>query len=287
MDIRYKQYPHPVLMTDTDDYNTTFDFSASPTKGIREIIIKGEVNLQDDEMQQLINNNMAEYVVHIECSLTSYREVCCFSENTFERHIPEKELNGRVSVCCFIVAKQNLTDYSNSHFNEDYLGISFDIERGSIMAIGGQVNFDVTKETEDLGKIPSIVSICRHAADEDDCMKIDIDNDKIVIILSNSGFQNYKILSAMPKMVPVFHSMIILPALIYVFETLRRDGLDGYQDRRWYLAIQRALQKSSIELNSDTLSTIPSYELAQKLLDLPVDRALQAISTIGDIDEEE
>ena len=71
--------------------------------------------------------------------------------------------------------------------------------------------------------------------------------------------------------------MIIIPALIYTFETLRREGTSEYEYRRWYKSIERALRKNEMELNNDLLESIPSFEIAQKLLDLPIDNALEAL----------
>jgi len=75
--------------------------------------------------------------------------------------------------------------------------------------------------------------------------------------------------------------MLIMPALIYVFETLKCAGIEEYETYRWFKGIERILKKSDIDLNADTLENNPSYELAQKLLDLPIDRALKSLLNVG------
>lgn len=287
MDIRYKLYPHPVLITDTDDYvNSSFQFAVDVKKGIREIRFSFRMDLQNDGMTQLIRDGFAEYLIHIECPQTCYREVVKSDEAVCSKNIQEKDLNGKVSICAFVVAKKEMPAYSNSDFNPDYEGVTFSIERGSILAIGGQYDLDIVKDTEELAKIPSIFTICKYAADTDASMKIDIDGDKIVIALSDSSFENYKLLTNMPSLISVFHAMIIVPALIYVFETLRREDLEDYENRRWFMAIRRTLAKHDINLTKDVLNEIASYDLAQKLLDLPIDRALKAMTTMEDGGEE-
>lgn len=152
--------------------------------------------------------------------------------------------------------------------------------------LGGQYDITIVKDTEELAKIPSIFTICKRAADTDGKAEIDIDGDKIAITLSNSSFQNYKMLTNMPSYLPVFHSMLIFPTLIYVFETLRRDGIEEYEGRRWYAAVKKTLAKYGVALNEDVLCDTPSYDLAQKLLDMPVERALNAIAALDDEEEE-
>lgn len=287
MDIRYKLYPHPVLISDTDDYvKSTFRFKANVEKGICELKFSFTMELENDELNALIKEGTAEFLVHIECPQTCYRDVAKSDGMTFTKRIQEKDLNGKVSLCAFIVAKKDIASYSNSDFNPDYEGVMFAIDRGSILAIGGQYDMNIVKDTEELAKIPSIFTICKYAADTDESMKIDIDGDKIAIALSDSSFQNYKILINMPGLLPVFHAMIIVPALIYVFETMRREGTEEYENKRWYAAIRKTLAKYEIVLDNDMLNDISSYELSQKLLDLPIDRALNAITMIGDSEEE-
>lgn len=67
---------------------------------------------------------------------------------------------------------------------------------------------------------------------------------------------------------------------------MRREGTEEYENRRWYMAIRKTLAKYEILLNNEILNDIPSYDLAQKLLDLPIDRALDAITRFDDSEEE-
>lgn len=287
MDIKYKLYPYPVLVSGTDDYlSSSFQFKADVEKGIRELKFTFTMELDNDGLKGRIEKGQAEFLVHIECPQTCYRTVAASCQPVFHTKIQEKFLNGKVSLCAFIVARTDIAAYTNADFNPDYGGITFSIDRGGILAVGGQYDVNVVKDTEELAKIPSIFTICKYAADADGSMKIDMDGDKIVVALSDRSFQNYKMMSNMPDLLPVFHAMIIVPALIFIFETMRREGTEEYEYRRWYLAIKKTLAKYGITLGHEMLSNIPSYDLAQKLLDLPIDRALDAIIAIDDSEEE-
>lgn len=287
MDIKYKLYPHPVLTSTTDDYvGSTFNCKLDYKNGINEVIFNFEIEFDNDEILSLIENGKAEYLVHIECPKTFFRYTIKTTENKFNKSIADSKLNGKVNFCIFVVAKQDLTGYTNKNFNRDYCGMSFDIDKGSIMAIGGQYDCNIEKNSEELSKVQSIFTICRYQADNQNGMEIDIEGDKIAIKLSNESFQNYKLLSNMPTLQPVFHSMIVIPALIYTFETLKREQIESYDNRRWLSAIRRTLKKRNIELTDQLLESTPSYEIAQKLLDLPIDRGLTAITNINNDGEE-
>ena len=288
MDIRYKLYPYPMLAADMDDYiNSSFTFTVSTEKEIHEIKFSFQLNLRNEGLTNMIQNSKAEYLIHIECPQTCYRYAIKTSNLTYIHCIPERELNGRVSICAFIVAKEDLSTYYNHAFNEDYEGMSFAVDRGSILAIGGQYTLTIVKDTEELAKVPSIFTICKRAADTETGLEIDMDGDKIAVTLSSDSFGRYKNLASELKYQPAFHSMLIMPALIYVFETLRREGIDNYNDKRWFVAISKTLSKSNVVLKAETLDNIPSYTLAQKILDMPIDRALSALAEWSEDESED
>lgn len=288
MDIRHRLYPYPVLSDNTSDYtDSSFKMDLQATQGVREINFSISLQLNNKEIEQLIIDGCAEYVIHIECPYTSYRTVIRTDENEVNKSILEHKLNGKVSICAFIIAKQDILEYHNESFNEDYGDMQFSINRGNILAIGGQVNIEITKEVEELAKIPSIFTICRCAEDTDDSMKIDITGEKIAITLCNNSFGNYKMLVSNSMMLPVMHSMLIVPTLIYTFETLKKEGISEFEDLRWFKSIERTLRKNNMRLDDELLDVIPSYELAQKSLDLPIDRALNALVSQDMVDEED
>ena len=288
MDIRYKLYPYPMLAADMDDYiDSSFTFTVATEKEIREIKFSFQLDLKNDGLFNMIQSGKAEYLIHIECPQTCYRYAIKTPDVGCIHRIPERDLNGRVSICAFIVAKQDLPAYYNHAFNADYEGLSFSVDRGGILAIGGQYTLNIVKDTEELAKIPSVFTICKRAADSDTGMEIDMEGNKIAVTLSGDSFGRYKNLASELKYQPAFHSMIIMPALIYVFETLHREGLENYNDKRWFTAISKTLSKYDVTLNRETLENTPSYTLAQKILDLPVDRALSALAEWSDDESEE
>lgn len=287
MDIKYKLYPYPVLTAGADDFvNSSFSFETTVSRGIREIKFAFDMKLNNEEILAMLEQGDAEYLIHIECPVTGCRKIVKSDTSFFTKRISESELNGKVSICAFIVAKKDIPAYINKNFNTDYEGITFFVERGGILAIGGQYHLDVLKDTEELARIPSVFTICKYAADTDESMRIDMDQQKITISLSNKSFQNYKLLSGNPSLFPVLHSMIIIPALIYVFETMHREGIEEYEDRRWFAAVAKTLKRYGLSLDETTLSNVDSYGLAQKLLEVPIDKALSAIAMLDDGEEE-
>ena len=291
MEIRNKLYPYPVLSDQTNDYvNSSFTMELIASHGINEVCFSITLMLKNSGIERLIKDKSAEFVIHIECPYTSYREVICTDDVKVTKNIPEHRLNGKVFVCAFILAKEELIGYANDCFCSDFKGMSFDLERGSIIAIGGEEKIiDVQKEVEELNKIPSIFTICKRPDNSDESMKISLDGaEKITISLSNQGFVRYKQLLSNPIMEPVMHSMLIVPTLIYVFEKLKQDGIDNYEDRKWYRSIERSLRKCFDNLYlADLLEQFPSFELAQKSINQPINRSFDLLVSRNALDDEE
>lgn len=243
--------------------------------------------MQDSTLQQLIGEGQAEFVIHIECPYTAFREIIRCSSESCSRHIVGKQAQRKGLRVRVHSRKAGYTRLYDPAFNADYSDISFDIERGGILAVGGQCSVDIIKETDELAKVPSIFSICRSAMDSDESMKIDLDGEKIAITLCAESFSNYRVMSDSPAYLPVFHSILILPALIYVFETLKLQRHGGFRTAALVQGDTQNALRAGLKLDQTTLDTYESFELAQKLLELPVNKAITALAQLGDSVEDE
>lgn len=287
MDIKSRFFPYPVLNNFSDDYiASSFSNEVSVIREINDLIFNFKSSLDNPGLLRLIEEGKAEFVFHIECSQMFYREILKTSMLETNFRIQEKRIQGKVNVCSFIIAKENIESYSNNNFHEDYDDTKFSIVKGNILAMGSQVNFMITKDTEDLFKIPSIFSIIREDTDENIGAKIDSDRDKIKITLNNEDFLNYRILANRPDLQPSLHGMLIYPALIQVFERIKYSDIEEFEDKRWFRAINGKLKQGGLELNKDIIDLHGSDTLAQRLLGLPINRALNSLVNLGEEEEE-
>lgn len=277
MEIKYKLYPYPVLWTLNDDYsNSSFSAEITAKNEYKKTTIIADFDLVNDDLKNYISNGQAEYLIHIECSLTAFRKVLTSADSHIESVIDDTQLNGRISICPFIVAKANIDNYSNNNFNQDYLGASFNVEKGAILAVAEQVNINLTKDFDELANLPSIFTICKKDTTDPIPMEVELDSEKIRINLNSVDFKNYQIMCNMNNFLPVLHTSLIFPALVFVLEKVRNDYSE-YEDYRWFKGIKAALKKENISFDEDTLSNCTSIELAQILLALPIRNTFSAI----------
>lgn len=293
MDIRYKLYPYPVLSQFSDDYrDSTFQTAIEAEKEGYALKITCLGITDNKELLDAIASGKAKYVYHLECSQTGFREIISTSQEEAVRIIPDKNLNGRLQICPFIVASTDIVEYVNESFHEFYSGFKFNIEQGCVLAIGEQVNVDVEKELSDLANTPSVFSIIKNSDDSIQEMLVDIHQNKILIKLPEIDYLNLKSIKNNYDVQPVLNSLTVVPALIYALEEVvikdpeERDEFSIYS---WYRSVRKALnQKFQCDIEGEEFAEQNMLSLAQKLINTPLSDALQYLwDGYGNSDEED
>lgn len=285
MEIRYKLFPYPVLAYYSDDYSdTTFDATINLCRYGYNIRIDFISALTNTGLKKLIEQDMAKYVYHLECAQTGYRHVVITDKELESYILSNKEVCGKLQICPFIVATNDIEGYTNTAFHDDYAGMSFDIEAGCILAIGKQVNADIEKEIEDLGNTPSVFSIVCNADASVTEMLVDISNNqKIIIKMPLNDYYNYKQLSKAPEAQSILNAITVIPALAYTLSEISKLSIDEreqYQEYGWYRTIQKTLHaKFSCDIESDDFDQENPLILAQRLINNPATDALKTLCT--------
>lgn len=290
MEIKYKLYPYPVLWNKNDDYKMPSEFSAEikTEENFKNTKLKIKFFLKDKEIEKLIRENKAEYVVHIEGTRTYFRDFISIRETEITYDLKDRDILGKLEINFFILAKQDIRGYRNDNFNEDYSSEAFNLKKGNIIAIADGYRFDIEKNDDELGKISSIFSICKKETVEQTGMTVDMSYEKIRIGLNITDYVNYSQLSQNPNKVDSVNSIIIFPALIYIFEQLKKDFTEtDYTEYKWFRALENIFKKNGQELNKELLENEISIDLAQRVLNYPIERAFNSLTNEDEGDDEE
>lgn len=287
MQLRDKYYTYPVITEEDFFYN-----DSSFTSNVEQLIdgynirLKLIAELHNPELEQMLRDKIIMIAHHIECTQTCYRKVVLTNDYEKEFVLRDGEVNGVVQVCSFLVANRDINKYSNKLFSQDFRGFRFDIDRGCIMAVGNQINLRINKMRDDLANTSSIFSIVPNMDEAETKIQIDTSGNKIVILVPQDTFLVYSNMSASLEIQPVMHSMLIIPALVYVLTEIKeaRCNLYDYEDYRWYRSLKKAAEGIKIEFNEERLESLDVFELAQMLMDSPIHKAFVFLR--GDDDEE-
>ena len=146
MEIRYKLYPYPVLAYYSDNYKmSSFDVTIDFVRDGYNIRTDFVAALSNQELMSLIKLGNACFAYHLECAQTGYREIIKTQDSATSYTLSNKKVTGRLQICPFIVSLKDLHGYTNKDLDDDYAGMTFDIEAGCILAVGKQVNADISK----------------------------------------------------------------------------------------------------------------------------------------------
>ncbi|MDY4079133.1 MAG: hypothetical protein SOY42_10190 [Clostridium sp.] len=312
MKITNRLYTYPILSEEKDDYlNSKFEVQMGYIKSVNSIELKFEFYMDNKELEQLIRDGKAEYVIHLECSYTTFRKALSSSTNEIKYEIPISKLNGKLEMVAFIVAKENLVDFYSDDWNEDFEGLKFKIPKAGILAYKNFPPMNILKDFEEFTNASSIFSVCKRQTDEDKPIEVNLNSDKIKIILGPKEYDIFAKFQNNNKLLPIFHSMLILPAFVSVFEELKKN-IELYKEQNWFISLEYAYEKRGLNLikeitGRDNLDDIEdrddledtkdmedvenniksSFELAQKAMDLPIGKAFSQIINIYEDTEEE
>lgn len=98
MNITKRLYAYPVLSDERDDYkDSIFEVNVHyRISGVNELLLEFDIKMDNDELQKMILMGDAEYVMHIECSNTSYRTTLNSITDQTSKTIPINRLNGKL-----------------------------------------------------------------------------------------------------------------------------------------------------------------------------------------------
>lgn len=290
MRIKAKLYPYPVLAPTFNNDYVESDFNIEITSQVlpSEIILNFIPILSNKGLKKLIDEQKANFIVHIECAMTSYREIIRINEDGLEYRIPADKIEGMIYFCPFIIATENIDNYSNEKFNKDYEGITFNIEKGNILAIGQEASLFAEKENDDLSNVPSVFAVTDVKDPERKGIVIDNTGNKINIQLPEDDFNKFKIDMNNPAAISIIHSMIIVPAIMKCLEDLKNPELFmQYSEKRWARALKKAIIKLGYEFNTESITSLNSFEIAQKIMDNTICRGINDIQNIAIKQEED
>lgn len=287
MQLRSKYYTYPVITEDADFYvNSAFTSDVEQILDGYNVKLKLKAQLVNPELEEMLKTEEVMFAHHIECTQTCFRKLILTNENVKECILRDGEINGSVQICSFLVVNKNLEGYSNSLFAPDFKGFRFNLDRGCILAVGNQINLRINKIRDDLANTSSIFSIVPNRDETMTNMIIDLDQAKIVITIPQETYSIYSNMSNSLDIQPVMHSMLIIPALVYALTKVKEDRfrLDVYEEYRWFRSLRKAAEKLNIVFDEATLERIEPFDLAQKLMDSPIPKAVQYLR--GDDDED-
>ena len=268
--------PHPVLgLNDDVSGEYTPIIEAAPTEEF--FIFKISHDLKNDAIEKLIDAGKAQFCIEVNCPATIFRKCFVSKESFQEIKISQEFLRNRFDATFFITATQNIPEYSNDSFSYDYEGSKFDVEEGDVIAYGGETKQFAVKDWISLRSIKSFMTI-KKDADSDGNISVQLSPDKILVLVPEDDYKKYCSLVGTENISPVFHSSIVFPALIYTLNQMADPNKsENYENYSWYEYLLLRKENDNELQQLDWTDQEHVVRIAQKILDKPISRLLEAI----------
>jgi hypothetical protein len=266
-----REYPHPVLGIE-DAIEGKFNVHLSVKAGKDTIRIEPVFDLENDDINSMIQNKQAQFATQIYCRSTMYRSIFK-SESSIQQKIviPTSDLRNEVQLDFFVCAATDIQSYCNSKAHPDYGDISFQLNKGEILAYGGHGVFHANKSPEELKAISSFMQIERTEKDSGPIQN-SYHGEKIVVQLSKNDYEKYRDIAGNQYAEQLLHSSVVLPALMDAIEQTKEPSSE-FTDNSWYKILQ-ALVAEKGKGNDNALYA------GQKILDNPINRAFKTIDNL-------
>jgi hypothetical protein len=276
-------FPHPVLSYYSDDYNS-YSFQAIPEPETRSNEVQCMVTfmLGEPELQAMIQNGLAEYVVHIECPYTRYRRVIRTGEDVAEVTVRLDEVIDRLEMNFFIVAKTDFDGFQNANFHDDYGDMTFAVNEANILAVAREYHLELEDPADSLRPVSSILKVVQNEATDPPPMVFDPYGDKLTVLLSPKLYEKHSSVRTEPNVSHLLHAIIAVPALMDAIAFSRAREDDEVTEFKWYQHLSRRAAEHGYNLDDETVEPVI---IAQAVLADPATRSLSAVSNILDLED--
>lgn len=275
MKLKADVFPYPVLSKETDDFSSGLFSMDIEVKEKNDSFLKllCKCTTENKDIEELLKNNKANVAILLEGQSSSYRKLVVFGLDEREKEIviEAKDVPRKIFVNSFILASEDLIDYTNTGFNQEYYGEGFKIpliEKGSMLAFDIPLEIDMTFSNSEKASLESIIRVSRN--DNIEHMIVNCDaSDVIKLELPGGAYDVYLSLSQSDKALEsILMTALILPALTYTIERIQ-SNTTMYESSNWYMDLVKILKLKGL-----TIEDTDAMEIAQAVLNNPVEKSL-------------
>jgi len=277
-----KQFPHPILWAEKNDYkeSSKFDINLINKKNSRmEIRLEFEAILENSEIKDLIKNNLARMILHLECSNTQYRGIEDISLGTNKIVLDRTKIEGDLQIVPLLISNDDLKDFHSSDFKNLYSTMKFNISKGDILAIGKQIIYPVDKTKEKLTGMSSIIGVEKGFHPKG--VILDPSEKKIKLIIPEDDYDRYSFFGNSDNYKKIIQSSLVIPALVHLVGTMDNPGLvSEYEELRWFRMLKKTLLKKGYDVEDMSTIAQKSLEIVQDLFDNPLSNVFDEVEKL-------
>ncbi len=254
-----KALPYPKLQKNRPDYETSLiNCEISRIDSGVNIIIRGEFNLLDNEIQRLIDEGSAGYCLIVRCKATNRSRIYKDGvESKFMIKLSKKDYADKVEIVPGIIAKEEITGYINENLAEDYRESDVTLPKNALIAECETFELLIYRYSEQ-----NTESICRFKKGK--IFSFNIDSDYIEISVPEDTYNQYCRLTV-KDYAQIFTSMFVVPVIQQVvqdFWVVKNEDAELYSNYRWFVSLDEII-RNTLDLSKG----LTAFEITSNLLE--------------------
>jgi hypothetical protein len=282
MRIGNRLFPYPVLNRDENlseyregtSFHLEFDLteSGSPiAEGGFLVLSNIRYEMKCKALEELVERGDAKCSLIVECSPCMYRKCFAITNQPQDIRISLSDLNGKVSVSCYLYASSDIQGFSSDELLEAYHGLSFELDKYDILAVDDGVTFTIDHDPTEDNRVASIFTIAKIEQPEVDRIVYESGENRITIQLPSKYYDCYDNIKMYADYNNISFSIIAIPVLTGCLFDIKSEGYESIDDiiaeKRWFGSVYyRYLQVTGKKLDIDTFNNINPFDLAQMAL---------------------
>ena len=233
-------YPYPVIREYEEDYkSTSFTGELAVCLEPDGYAIHPSFDVENDEIRTLVEEGVLTYAIEVQCVSTWFRKLYRIVDNKVVRLNPE-EIHERVELTPCIIAAKSFQGFTNADFEEEYQGMTFEINAGDIIGIGQKRTFDALYKNDIIKNGSSIVNI--GGSDKIKEITCDFNGSIIQITLPKDQYSDYMDCGYNRIKYKSLNAILTIPALVEAIMTIANDERNpdetsGFESKTWYKTI--------------------------------------------------
>lgn len=277
-------YPYPVIRVDEEDYRTTI-FKGDLTVNLQPdgYLVRPAFEINNAGIATLIEEGKLTYAIEIQSPSTWYRKLFTITGNN-TIHLEPTFIHERVELTPCIIATTQIKGFTNDDFEEEYQGITFDINAGDIVAIGETRTFNALYQDDIIKNGTSPVTIARSETIKE--ISCDFSGSLIEITLPADQHDRYLECGFKPKKYKALNAILSIRALVEGIGIIANDvkypdQTSGLESKAWYKTIVVNLKRASENNESKYRALLDKpFASAELLLGNNYSSALQYLSLV-------
>lgn len=278
-------FPYPVKGISDNVTSPPIEVEIRDESTVSEYIFNIHViSLNDDDIQNLIDRDMAVYACEISCSYTMLLRSVLNKQGNFRIRLPRKRVGKRIDFTVTVIAKESILNYTNRFFHPDFKdqGFVFNLNPGEVIAKVSTFHVDADITFEKLKAIESILVVRQHHNPDTKRVDINCEGEKIEVLLPKTNYKQFKEgLAYDRRFSSSFHASFVLQALTI--------AITHYQhflnlEKLWARVLNARFTTQSdlfseFDLSGD-IDSEDAYQIAQIILANPYDRMFNTLLTM-------